>query len=265
MSFRRVQSVQRVQSLIKPLIAAALITATLAGCAPIILGGAATGALVATDRRSVGAQTEDREIQVKAEANIANTLTDDAVHVNVTVFNRRVLLTGEVPNDATKQAAVNIVKQISNVRGIVDELAIGPKSSFGSRSNDAWITSKVKANLINTKEISANVFKVVTERGDVYLMGLVSQEEGTIGANVASRIDGVQKVVKLYEYVKPEEAQRLSTEAEKNPAPVQDDANAATVTTTPIGNDTVTAKPLSSPAPISEGPVKPGPSNKTGN
>ncbi|AJE98135.1 BON domain-containing protein [Pandoraea apista] len=254
------------QRVVKPLAAAALIVATLGGCAPIILGGAATGALVATDRRSVGAQTEDREIQVKAEANIANTLTDDAVHVNVTVFNRRVLLTGEVPDDKSKQRAVDIVRQISNVRGIVDEIAIGPKSSFGSRSNDAWITSKVKANLINTKEISANVFKVVTERGDVYLMGLVSEEEGRIAANVASRIDGVQKVIKLYEYVKPEEAQRLSTEAQKNPAPAQaDDANAATVTTTPIGNDTVTAKPLSSPAPISEGPVKPGPSTKTGN
>ncbi|WP_353191876.1 BON domain-containing protein [Pandoraea pnomenusa] len=253
------------QRVVKPLAAAALIAATLAGCAPIILGGAATGALVATDRRSVGAQTEDREIQVKAEANIANNLPD-AAHVNVTVFNRRVLLTGEVPNDASKQRAVEIVKQISNVRGIVDEMAIGPASSFGSRSNDAWITSKVKANLINTKEISANVFKVVTERGEVFLMGLVSEEEGRIAANVASRIDGVQKVVKLYEYVKPEEAQRLSTEAEKNPAPVQEgDANAATVTTTPIGNDTVTAKPLSSPAPISDAPIKPGPSNKTGN
>ncbi|VVD83563.1 BON domain-containing protein [Pandoraea communis] len=254
------------QRVIKPLAAAALIVATLGGCVPILLGGAATGALVATDRRSVGAQTEDREIQVKAEANIANTLTDDAVHVNVTVFNRRVLLTGEVPDEKTKQRAMDIVKQINNVRGIVDEIAIAPKSSLGSRSNDAWITSKVKANLINTKEISANVFKVVTERGDVYLMGLVSEEEGRIGANVASRIDGVQKVIKLYEYVKPEEAQRLSTEAAKNPAPVQaDDSNAATVTTTPIGNDTVTAKPLSSPAPISEGPVKPGPSTKTGN
>lgn len=253
------------QRVVKPLAAAALIAATLAGCAPIILGGAATGALVATDRRSVGAQTEDREIQVKAEANIANNLPD-AAHVNVTVFNRRVLLTGEVPNDASKQRAVEIVKQISNVRGIVDEMAIGPASSFGSRSNDAWITSKVKANLINTKEISANVFKVVTERGEVFLMGLVSEEEGRIAANVASRIDGVQKVVKLYEYVKPEEAQRLSTEAEKNPAPVQEgDANAATVTTTPIGNDTVTAKPLSSPAPISDAPIKPGPSNRTGN
>ncbi|WP_374623611.1 BON domain-containing protein [Pandoraea sp.] len=252
------------QRVVKPLAAAALIVATLGGCAPIILGGAATGALIATDRRSVGAQTEDREIQVKAEANIANTLPD-AAHVNVTVFNRRVLLTGEVPNDASKQRAVEIVKDISNVRGIVDELALGPASSFGSRSNDAWITSKVKANLINTKEISANVFKVVTERGDVYLLGLVSEEEGRIAANVTSRIDGVQKVIKLYEYVKPEEAQRLSTEAQKSPAPVTDDSSAATVTTTPITTDTVTAKPLSSPAPISDAPVKPGPSNKTGN
>ncbi|MBN9113979.1 MAG: BON domain-containing protein [Pandoraea sp.] len=215
------------QRVVKPLAAAALIAATLAGCAPIILGGAATGALVATDRRSVGAQTEDREIQIKAEANTANNLPD-AAHVNVTVFNRRVLLTGEVPNDA-------------------------------------WITSKVKANLINTKEISANVFKVVTERGDVYLLGLVSEEEGRIAANVTSRIDGVQKVIKLYEYIKPEEAQRLSTEASKNPAPVTDDSSAAAVTTTPIDTETVTAKPLSSPAPISDAPIKPGPSNKTGN
>ncbi|VVE32298.1 BON domain-containing protein [Pandoraea soli] len=251
------------QRVVKPLAAAALIAATLAGCAPIILGGAATGALVATDRRSVGAQTEDREIQIKAEANTANNLPD-AAHVNVTVFNRRVLLTGEVPNDASKQRAVEIVKQISNVRGIVDELAIGPASSFGSRSNDAWITSKVKANLINTKEISANVFKVVTERGDVYLLGLVSEEEGRIAANVTSRIDGVQKVIKLYEYIKPEEAQRLSTEASKNPAPVTDDSSAAAVTTTPIDTETVTAKPLASPAPISDAPIKPGPSNKTG-
>lgn len=251
------------QRVLMPLTAAALISATLSGCFPVLLAGAGTGALVATDRRSVGAQTEDREIQVKAETNIAQNLPDTA-HVNVTSFNRRVLLTGEVPSDAAKQRAVDIVHQISNVRGIVDELAIQGASSFSSRSNDAWITSKVKGNFINTKEISANVFKVVTERGDVYLMGLVSPEEGNIAANVASRIDGVRQVVKLYEYVRPEDAQRLSTEAAKNPAPSQPD-DSAQVTTTPIGNADVTSTPLTGPAPISDAPIKPGPSSQTGN
>ncbi|GAB3630356.1 BON domain protein [Pandoraea terrae] len=245
------------QRLIKPLCAGILVASTLAGCAPLILGGVAGGALVVTDRRTVGAQTDDREIQIRAETTIGKQLPDQA-HVNVTSFNRRVLLTGEVPNQASKDRAEELVRQINNVRGIVNELVISGASSFGSRSNDAWITSKVKANLINTKELSANVFKVVTERGEVYLMGLVSEPEGKMAADVTSRVDGVQKVVKLYEYVRPDEAKRLSDEASKNPQPApQEDAPVAT--TSPISTDTVTSKPLSGPAPISESPIKPGP------
>lgn len=241
--------------MIKPICAGVLLAATvftLPGCGLLLLGGAAGGVLVATDRRTVGAQTEDREIQVKAESQLAHDLPDTA-HVNVTSFNRRVLLTGEVPDDASRQQAEDIVKNISNVHAVANELVISGASSLGSRSNDAWITSKVKASMVEAKDISANVFKVVTERGVVYLMGLVTPDEGNRGADIASRVSGVQQVVKVFEYIQPDEAQRLSTEAAKSPQPAPQEDNAATPSAVPMGD--VTAQPLSNPAPVSEAPL----------
>jgi osmotically-inducible protein OsmY len=199
------------QVLVKATLTAGL-AMTLQGCVLALAGAAGGGALIATDRRTLGAQTEDREIQLKAMAQIGNALPDEA-HVNVTVFNRRVLLTGEVPSEQSKQRAETIVRNINNVNRIINELAIEPKSTLTSRANDSYLEGRVKTALIAEKGISANHFKVVCERGNVYLMGLVSANEGDIGGDVASRVPGVAQVVKVYQYVQPQEAQALASSA----------------------------------------------------
>jgi len=133
--------------------------------------------------------------------------------VNVTVFNRRVLLTGEVPSEQDKQQAETIVRGINNVNRIVNELAVQPKSTLSSRANDSYLEGRVKTALIAEKGISANDFKVVCERGNVYLMGLVTTDEGDTGGDVASRVPGVTQVVKVFQYIKPQEAQALEASA----------------------------------------------------
>lgn len=179
------------------------LAASLQGCVLAVAGAAAGGgALIATDRRTLGAQTEDREIQLKALSQIKNGVPD-AAHVNVAVFNRRALLTGEVPNEASKQRAEDILRSINNVNAIVNELAIAPASSLSDRTNDSYLEGRVKTALIAEKGISANNFKVVCERGNVYLMGLVTVDEGNRGADVASRVPGVMQVVKVFQYIRP--------------------------------------------------------------
>ncbi|ACQ95882.1 transporter [Burkholderia pseudomallei] len=229
------------------------LAATLQGCVLAVAGAAAGGgALVATDRRTLGAQTEDREIQVKALTQMNNGLPDGS-HVNVTVFNRRVLLTGEVPSDAAKQRAEEIVRAINNVNSIVNELAVGPASSLSDRANDSYLEGRVKTAMIAEKGISANNYKVVCERGNVYLMGLVTTDEGSRGADVASRVPGVEKVVKVFQYIKPQDAQALTAAT-----PASGASAAAAPATAPEGatvgavpDSSVTATPLSAPAPVS--------------
>jgi osmotically-inducible protein OsmY len=196
---------------------AAGLSATLQGCFLLVAGAAGGGALVATDRRTVGAQTEDREIQVKSIAQINQNLPDTA-HVNVTVFNRRVLLTGEVPDDASKQKAEQIVRSLNNVTSIVNELVIQPGADISSRANDSYLETRVKTALIAEKNISANNFKVVCENGSVYLMGLVTRDEGARGADVASRVPGVTQVVKVFQYILPQDATAATAAATSEPA-----------------------------------------------
>jgi osmotically-inducible protein OsmY len=224
---------------------AAGLSATLQGCFLLVAGAAGGGALMATDRRTLGAQTEDREIQVKSLAQISQNLPDQA-HVNVAVFNRRVLLTGEVPNDASKQKAEQIVRQLNNVNSIVNELAIQPASDLSSRTNDSYLETRVKTALIAEKNISANNFKVVCENGSVYLMGLVTRHEGTTGADVASRVPGVVQVVKVFQYILPQDAASANAAAASAPVappPTTD----ATVGAVPDAS--VTSRPLEQQAP----------------
>jgi osmotically-inducible protein OsmY len=238
---------------------AAGLAVSLQGCILAVAGAAGGGALVATDRRTVGAQTEDREIQIKAIKQINDEFPDTA-HVNVTVFNRRVLLTGEVPSDSAKQRAEQIVRGINNVNAIVNELAVQPKTSFSSRANDSYLEGKVKTALIAEKGISANDFKVVSERGNVYLMGLVTQGEGAVGADAASRVMGVVQVMKVFQYVQPQEAKVLEASAAA--------AASAPGAAQPAEEPTVQAVPLTSissqsiekqaPAPVSNPQVQPG-------
>ena len=190
-------------SLTKVMLGAALLGA-LQGCVPLVVGGAALGAASTMDRRTLGAQTEDKSITVKAEIQVPK-IVGDAGHVNIASFNRKVLLTGEVRDEAMKARVEAEVRRIENVVSVINELAIAGPSSYTSRSSDALITTNVKASLVEMKTISATSFKVVTERGTVYLMGRVTQREGDLGAKIAQSVSGVQRVVKIFEYITEEE------------------------------------------------------------
>ncbi len=187
-----------------------LIAATaLAGCAPIILGGAMVGSvLMATDRRSSGAQVEDQAIELKAINRVREVLGDRG-HVNTTSYNRMVLLTGEVPAEADRLAVEQAVARIENVRSTVNDLAVMGASSLTGRSNDTILTSKVKASFVDAKDMLSNAFKVTTERGTVYLMGRVTEREATRAAELARSVSGVQKVVRVFEVVTEAELAEL--------------------------------------------------------
>jgi osmotically-inducible protein OsmY len=191
-------------TVVRRVVFGAVLLSSLSACVPLVVGGAVGGTLAASDRRTFGAQTEDKAIAVKTEVKLPN-LVGDAGHVNVASFNRRVLLTGEVRDQAMKDNVEREVRGIEGVLSVTNELEIAGPSSYTSRSNDALITTKVKASLVDMKDISANSFKVVTERGNVYLMGRVTQREGNIAADVARGVSGVYKVVKVFEYITEEE------------------------------------------------------------
>ena len=178
---------------------ALLLVPLLSGCFPMVATGVGAGALMASDRRTSGAYLEDQEIELKATGRISEEFKNQ-VHVNITSFNRSVLLTGEVPTQAARDRIEQIARSIQNVRAISDETAVMNLSSLGSRSNDAYLTTKVKTRFLDSKAFSANLVKVLTERGTVYLMGIVSHQEGDAAAGIASTTSGVLKVVTLFEY-----------------------------------------------------------------
>jgi osmotically-inducible protein OsmY len=190
-------------------LAVAGLAGTLAGCVPLLFGGAvaATG-MVATDRRTSGAQLEDEGIELRASSRIRNEI-GERVHVNVTSFNRQVLLTGEVPSAQDKQLVEQLVTRVENVRAVVNELGVMGNSSLSQRSSDSLVTGKVKASLLDARDIFANSVKVVTERGTTYLMGRVTQREADRVTDVTRGVSGVQRVVRVLEIISEEELQRL--------------------------------------------------------
>lgn len=190
------------------LVFSASVVAGLGACAPMMVGGAMVSGLVATDRRTSGTQLEDETIELRSESRIRENL-GDRVHVNVASYNRQVLLTGEVPNAQDKQLVEQIVSRVDSVRAIVNELAIAPVSSLTQRSTDALITGRIKASMVDAKDLYANAFKVVTERGTVYLMGRVTQREADRGTEIARSTGSVQKVVRVFEILTQEELQRM--------------------------------------------------------
>lgn len=198
------------------------LSGALAGCAPLIVGGAAVGtALMATDRRTSGAQIDDETIEFRAASRL-NEAFGDRAHVAVASYNRQVLLTGEVPSDAARQQAEQIVGRVDNVLGVVNELVVAPPTSLPQRSADTLITGKVRASFVDAQDLQANAFRVVTERGTVYLMGRVSQREADRATSIARQIGGVQKVVRIFEIVEPVQAQRPAAPAATvAPAPQQ--------------------------------------------
>lgn len=179
--------------------------AGLGGCAPLVLGGAVVGTtLVATDRRTSGIQLEDQNIELKAGQRVRAVAGGDAAHINVTSYNRLVLLTGEVPSDAARRAAEQAAMQVENVRSIVNELAVAGVSSLTARSNDAILTGRVKASFVDGGP-PAQAVKVVTERGVVHLMGRVTEREAERATQAARRVPGVQKVVRVFEIISEQE------------------------------------------------------------
>lgn len=195
----------------RPLLIAALIGLTvpaLQGCFPVVAAGAGTAVLSALDRRTSGTQVEDEGIELRAGNRLREKLGNRA-NVSVTSYNRNVLLTGQVADEATRAEAGAIVGGVPNVRGISNETEIAGVSSLTQRSSDAVITSKVKARILDSQRVSANHVKVVTEGSKVYLMGLVTEAEANAAKQVAAATGGVAKVVAIFEIVSPEEARRL--------------------------------------------------------
>jgi osmotically-inducible protein OsmY len=194
------------------LLAIALTVPLLQGCFPVIAGGVAAGVLAADDRRTLGAQTDDKAIGLKVDKAI-NDVYGDRVHININPYNRRVLLTGEVPDEKAKAEVARIASGIENVKVVINEVQVGPNASVAGRSNDAVITSLVKGNFVDDQQVLANAFKVVTEANVVYLMGLVTRAEGDRASQVAARTRGVKQVVRVFEYI--EQAPRQASADKK--------------------------------------------------
>lgn len=197
------------------LAAAALITALplLQGCVPaVIAGGAAAGVMSAYDRRSTGVQTDDETTEWKAAQHVPEKYKAFS-HLNFTSYNRRVLITGEVPNEEAKAAISEQTRQLEGVKEVFNEVNIASPSSFGNRSNDSYITSKLKARLVDSNQLSANHIKVVTENGVAYLMGIVNDREAKVAVAIARTTDGVRRVVNIMEVVTEGDTRRIDTSA----------------------------------------------------
>jgi len=202
---------RRLAALLATLAAATALSA----CAPLLLGGAVVGgSMMAIDRRSSGAQIDDQTIEVKGIKRVNETIGDRG-SVSVTSYNHIVLLTGTVTNEADKAAVERAVGAIESVRSVVNEVAIGTAASFGNRSSDTLLTGKVKASLVDAKDLQVNAFKVVTERAVVYLMGRVTEREANRAADIARGVSGVAKVVKVFEIVTEAELAELQTKPAK--------------------------------------------------
>lgn len=215
--------------LARTVVAAALVASVLAACAPLVIGTIVAGtAIVATDRRTTGAQVDDTTIQLRVSNELGTALKGSDIHISVNSFERKVLLTGEVPSEQVKAQAGEIAARSQNVRAVTNELTVAPPSTLGQRTNDTALGTKVRAAFVNTKQIAFNSVDIVTERGVIYLMGFVTEREGEVAAHVASRVAGVQQVVKAFDYGTPEEVARRRTGGSQ-PAP----ASAAPMTTPP--------------------------------
>ena len=212
------------QRIAMALTAGAVLVAGLTACVPLVVGGAAAAGvgMVATDRRSSGAQVDDQAIELRGGARVRE-IANDNMYVSITSFNRQVLLTGTVGSEADKRRVEDVVRRVDNVRSVVNELVVGPPSTFQERSNDTFITGKVKASLLDAKDIFATSFKVITENGVVYLMGLATKREVDRATDITRGVSGVQKVVRVVEVVSEAELASQAQQAQRggtgSPAP----------------------------------------------
>lgn len=182
---------------------------SLSACAPLIVGGAVVTGVMATDRRTTGTQVEDESIEIKVASAVRKEV-GERIHLNVTSYNRQILLTGEVRNVADKERAEKIAQSQENVKSVVNDLAVMDISSLTQRSKDIVLTGRIKAAFVDAKDLQVNAIKVVTERGIVYLMGRVTPREAKRATDIARSMSGVTKVVRVFEEISEQELQRLS-------------------------------------------------------
>ena len=180
--------------------------AAVSGCVPLVLGGAAVGGtMVATDRRDSSTLLDDQGIEMRVGRQIYDAVSGSS-HVNVTSWAGRVLLTGEVQTEQDKQRAEQVARGVANVREVINELGVMPSSGLGTRSSDSFVTSKVKSALAGTANVSVKDVKVITERGTTYLMGRVTAAEGEAATEAVRSVSGVERVIRVFEYVTPGQA-----------------------------------------------------------
>jgi len=177
-----------------------ILAALLPGCAAVVVGAAAGTAMVAADRRQPDIMATDERIEIQATDRI-NGIFKDKGHINVTSFNRQVLLTGEAATEALKQEAERAAATTQEVKTVINELTIGPPSSFSQRSNDSYLTSIVKSRFVSAQKFNPIHVKVVTEAGTVYLMGMVTRREADDATQIARTTSGVKRVVRVFEYI----------------------------------------------------------------
>lgn len=208
------------KNLLAALFIGAAVLPSLQGCFPIIAAGVTTGVLATVDRRSLGTQTEDESIEWKSSSRVSDKLGDKA-HLNFTSFNRKVLMTGEVASAEAKAEAERLVIGIPNVQGVYNELTVGSASSYSDRSNDSFITSKIKSRSVDSGKYNPVHVKVVTEAGTAFLLGMVTQPEADSAINVARTTSGVKKVVNLLEIIAPAKARELDVAQSSNNKPAE--------------------------------------------
>jgi len=209
----------RTQKLITLAVLCASMVTALSACAPMIIGGAVVGSMMAIDRRTAGTQIEDEGIELRAASALRTTL-GDRVHINITSFNRQVLVTGEALTALDRQQVEQTVGRVENVRSVVNEVAVMGHTSLSQRSSDVLVTSKVKAALVDARDMSVNAFKVVTERGTTYLMGRVTKREADRATDIARGTGGVLKVVRMLEIISEDELRVLQPVPTPAPKPV---------------------------------------------
>ena len=194
-------------------LAASALLGSLSACAPLVVGSALMSGLVAIDRRTTGTQIEDEGIELRTAQGLRQNLSD-AAHVNVTSYNRKVLLTGEVSSAAEKERAERLAKSQENVSAVVNDLAIEPASSLTQRSKDIITTGQIKALMVDAKDLQSNAFKVIAERGIVYLMGRVTSREAQRASEIArsGSVSGVVKVVRVFDIITEDELKRISAQ-----------------------------------------------------
>lgn len=208
----------------------------LSACAPLMFGGVLGGAMVASDRRTAGIQLEDEGIEQRSASAIRENFGSKE-HVNITSYNRQVLITGEVSSESVRSQVEQLIGRVQNVRAVVNDLVVGPASSTSDRASDVVLVAKVKASMVDSEDVFANVYKVVAERGTIYLMGRVTQREANRATDVVRGVSGVKRVVRVFEYITEAELQAMQpkrNEESVKQTPVMSGSGAPLTTREPV-------------------------------